>query len=165
MTWVIDSTVVLNFGKAESLWIVDQALIETKMVVEEVKAEILHPASVVSQLRDALAGGWLHLHRLSLDAEHAAMEALRQQRPRLGDGECASLAVCVAYGWALASDDRDARRVAASRGVPVTGTTGILLRAVRRELIELPMAESVFERMIAAGYHAPVTRLSDLMVS
>jgi predicted nucleic acid-binding protein len=90
------------------------------------------------------------------------MNTLREQMPRLGAGESGSLAACVANGWALASDDRDARRVASSRGVPVTGTTGILLRAVRLDLIDLDTAESVFQRRIAGGYHAPVARLAEL---
>lgn len=165
MRWVIDSTVLLNFGKTETLWIANRALVDPKMIVEEVRAEILRPASVVAQLREALADGWLQLHRVSSDAEHSAMGGLRQQIPRLGAGECASLAACLANGWALASDDRDARRVAGSLDVPITGTTGILLRAIRRETIDVATAEGVFERMIAAGYHAPVVRLADLLTS
>lgn len=163
MTWVIDSTVLLNFGKLGTLWIADRALLESKVIVEEVQAEILRPPIAVSQLRDALEDGRIHLHRITAEAEHSAMHTLREQTPRLGAGECGSLAACIANGWALASDDRDARRVASSRGVPVTGTTGVLLRAVRLDVIDFETAESVFQRMIAGGYHAPVTRLAELL--
>jgi hypothetical protein len=47
----------LNFGKLGTLWIADRALLESKVIVEEVRAEILRPAIAVAQLRDALEDG------------------------------------------------------------------------------------------------------------
>jgi predicted nucleic acid-binding protein len=42
------------------------------------------------------------------------------------DGEAMSLAICVSRGYALATDDRKARRVAADASVPLTATSEII---------------------------------------
>lgn len=44
----------------------------------------------------------------------------------LGDGEAMCLAVAQSRGWTLATDDRQARRVASERGVPVLTTAEIV---------------------------------------
>ncbi|HEY7035391.1 MAG TPA: DUF3368 domain-containing protein [Thermomicrobiales bacterium] len=163
MTWVLDTTVLLYFGRFESLWIIKHALIDPKLVVDEVVAELLRPPTAVNQLQAALTDGWLRRHPLSSDAELASLEALHQQRPRLGSGEAGGLAACIANGWALVSDDQDARRVATTHGVPVTGTIGTLLRAIRREIIEVDPAEALLRRMIEAGYRSPVAQLANLL--
>jgi predicted nucleic acid-binding protein len=163
MTWVLDTTVVLYFGRLEALWVIQQGLTDPKTVVDEVVAELRRPPVAVNQLHAAMTDGWLRRHVLSTDAELEAHAALHQQRPRLGAGEAASLATCIANGWALASDDQDARRVATTRTVPVTGTIGILLRAIRREVLGVAPAEELLQLMIEAGYRSPVTHLADLL--
>ncbi len=42
------------------------------------------------------------------------------------DGEAMSLAICVARGYALATDDRKARRVAADAFVPLIATSELI---------------------------------------
>jgi predicted nucleic acid-binding protein len=117
MTTVFDATVLLNFGRRQALWMIKQTFPAPRIVVEEVVAEILYPPEAVDELHAAMAAGWLRLHRISSDAEVIAVEELRQRTPRLGPGESASLAACLANGWAFASDDRDARRGAVGRGL------------------------------------------------
>jgi predicted nucleic acid-binding protein len=163
MTWVLDSTVVLNFGRFEALWVVDRALLDHKVVVTEVVEEILRPPLAVKQIRVALADDWLGLHRVATGGELAWLGSHRQQMPRLGAGEAASLAACLMHGWAFASDDQDARRFAAARSISVTGTIGILLRAIRLESIDNYAAEELLRQMIAAGYRSPIDRLADLL--
>ncbi len=58
--------------------------------------------------------------------------------------------------------------MAASRGVPVTGTLGLaaaaaLVLATELDLISLPAANALLEAMIAAGYWSPVATLDDLL--
>ena len=38
MTWVIDSTVLLNVGKADALWIIEQGLVDPKRVIERLES-------------------------------------------------------------------------------------------------------------------------------
>lgn len=60
-------------------------------------------------------------------------------------------------GWEAALDDLDARRCAASLGIPVTGTLGIILRAKEAGLI--PAAGPYVENLVLVGAH-----LSDALV-
>ncbi|MBN1877094.1 MAG: DUF3368 domain-containing protein [Anaerolineae bacterium] len=82
---------------------------------------------------------------------------------RLGAGERSCLAVAHTRGGLLATDDADARAAAKRLGVPVTGTIGILVLAVRRELLTLRQANTLLTEMIAAGYRSPLEKLDTLV--
>lgn len=163
MTWVIDTTDLFNLGRTNSLWILQDALVDPKIVTTSAYAEILYPESVVQQIRQALSDGWIELYDASANAEVVAGESIYCRLSRLGAGEFASLAACIAHGWSFASDDLDARRAATSISVPLTGTVGILLRAVQRDIVSLAAADTMLDLMIAAGYYAPVARISDII--
>ena len=62
-----------------------------------------------------------------------------------------------------ATDDLDARRVAQRHRIPLSGSAGILVLAVRRNIVTLQEANALFARMLAAGYRAPVQRLDSLL--
>jgi predicted nucleic acid-binding protein len=68
-------------------------------------------------------------------------------------------------GGLFASDDADARAAAQRRGIPVTGTLGILALAVRRKLLTLAQANALLNDMIAAGYRSPMQKLDALVRS
>ena len=53
---------------------------------------------------------------------HEEMELFVQMATQLGDGEAACFALAVKRGWALATDDRRARRFAAESGLTVITT-------------------------------------------
>jgi predicted nucleic acid-binding protein len=78
----------------------------------------------------------------------------------LGDGESSCLALAAERGYVFACDDRLARCEAARLGIPLTGAGGILIKAVRIGVIDLKKANAVLKRMIAAGFYAPVQRIS-----
>ncbi|MBI2435709.1 MAG: DUF3368 domain-containing protein [Candidatus Hydrogenedentes bacterium] len=70
----------------------------------------------------------------------------------LGRGESSVLAHAVSHpGIVAIIDDLAARRCAATWGVPVRGTLGIVLAAKQRGLI--PSARSVMEELIASGLY------------
>jgi predicted nucleic acid-binding protein len=48
-------------------------------------------------------------------------------------------------GWTLATDDRDARRIAAQFQVAVTGTIGILARLVEEGILDIESAEAILD--------------------
>ncbi len=62
------------------------------------------------------------------------------------------------------SDDIAARRLAASRGVMVSGTLGVLRGLVQREFITLVEADRLLESMIEHGYRSPVRSFAGLSV-
>jgi predicted nucleic acid-binding protein len=55
----------------------------------------------------------------------------------LGLGEASSLAVAACRGFRFASDDQAARREAGRLGVGLTGTIGILAKAVRLRICDI----------------------------
>jgi len=84
--------------------------------------------------------------------------ALFRRRSHLGAGESQVLAFASENpGWEAALDDLDARRCAASLGIPLTGTLGVILRAKEADLI--PAARPCVEELVLVGAH-----LSDALV-
>ena len=81
----------------------------------------------------------------------------------LGRGEASCIAAARGRGGAFASDDRVAREAARSRGVPVTGTIGLLLAAVRRDLVDPEEADAILERMVRHGFRSPVRSIRMLV--
>jgi predicted nucleic acid-binding protein len=66
-------------------------------------------------------------------------------------------------GWLLLTDDKAARRHAENRKIPVSGTLGCLTLGIERDLWTLDQANQWLERIIASGFHSPVTDLSALV--
>lgn len=104
--------------------------------------------------------GWLPVLALESDAEKQLYAELF---PLLDPGEAACLTAAIAREFVLASDDWAARQVATGRKVRLTGTIGILVRAVRDGHISLGAANGILARMIALRYRSPVETLDDLV--
>lgn len=104
--------------------------------------------------------GWLPVLTLISPQEQTLFMELSTS---LASGEASCLALAIARDLTLASDDRAARQQAKEHGIRLTGTIGILVRAVRQEYIPLSKANDVLARMIALRYRSPVQRLDDLV--
>lgn len=163
---VLDATVLINFGGIGAFEILKQLVTSQLIAVEEVVDEVRRPPAS-TRLRQALDNGWIRRHRLATDEELAWVVNLNSRSPRLDNGELASLAACFANGWDFASDDRDARRMVSVVGIDppitVTGTIGLLLSAIRHDVIDVANAESKCEQMVAGGFRSPVGRLADFL--
>jgi len=81
----------------------------------------------------------------------------------LGHGEASVLACAQHREGTVVTDDRAARSICGERGVPFTGTIGILLASVRDGLLTPPEADVLLDRMVQAGFFSPVRRVSDLL--
>lgn len=84
---------------------------------------------------------------------------------RLATGEAACIAAAAARGGTVATDDRAARGCCDELGAPCTGTVGTLKACRRTGTVSPAEADGILEAMVAAGYHAPVRRISDLVGS
>lgn len=80
----------------------------------------------------------------------------------LGPGEAACLAVAAARGVAVLTDDRNARTVAGSLGIEVSGTLGVLLHLVEIGGLSLAEADALLAEMIRKGYRSPVASLREI---
>lgn len=62
----------------------------------------------------------------------------------------------------ILTDDLDARRCAQRMGIPVSGTIGVLVYAVGKDMIPRQEADDLLSGMIAKGFYSPVKRLEEL---
>jgi predicted nucleic acid-binding protein len=134
------------------------------MVVEEIQRGLQAGYAYLAAVRDCLVpmttGGWLPVQALESREEQVLYADLSAS---LGAGEASCLAVSVARSLTLATDDLAARRIANQRRVQLTGTLGILIRAVREGCLSLPTANGILTEMLARRYRSPVHRLDDLL--
>lgn len=168
LSLVFDNTVLSNFAAGDRISLLEQLYrgraYTTLMVVDEIQnglhAGYQHLQSVEEVLNPPHPTGWLHVLPLESAAEQASYIELTTS---LGAGEASCLAVAIAHGLVLATDDLAARRAATQRNVRLTGTIGILIRLVREGHLPLAEANNILAQMIALRYRAPVDRLDDLV--
>lgn len=127
-------------------------------VVEELRVEEDLPGS--RGVREAMEAGWLRVE----DVKDQALAQVLQQDLDRGEAEAIALAMQVKAERILL-DEREARRVAKSLALKVTGILGILLRA-RREG-KLPSLQKAMDELrervgfrIGAGLYADLIRES-----
>ena len=154
---VLDNTVLANFALAgcsellARLW--GDVLCTTPQVMAEYRRGVAKGA--------VPDGTWEDLAAIELEPD---AEPLAESLPSsLGSGERSCLAVVLRLGGILATDDLRARKVAAGKGISVTGTTGILVACVRKELIDLDEGNRLLGAMIEHGYHSPALSLDDFL--
>ena len=93
------------------------------------------------------------------DAERAHASKLRSDA---GAGEAACIAILVARGGLLLTDDGPARHLAAALGVELSGTIGALVKLLRRKVLSLEEADALLHEMISRGYRSPIQSLREI---
>lgn len=156
---IIDNTVLTNFALVGRPDIVLSLWPDSVATTPEVTAEYTTGIAVANLPSEA----WIELPVVSLsNAEFAFSLSLSH---RLGAGERACLAVAVSQKILLATDDYDARKYAQRARLTVVGTIGILISTVQKGFIHLDEAQKLLDRMIAAGYRSPITRLDNILAT
>ncbi|MHB8836620.1 MAG: DUF3368 domain-containing protein [Candidatus Methylomirabilia bacterium] len=160
---VFDCCVLSNYAQAASLELIRRMYSGVACVTTVVSSENLRGIQGghegLTAVRDALRERWLVEIALKTRAELGQFEALSVS---LGQGEASSIALAKARSLVFACDDKAARREATILGVRLTGTIGILLRAVRDKLLSRSEADALLVRMIKAGFYSPVRSLEEL---
>jgi predicted nucleic acid-binding protein len=159
---VFDTWVISNFTLAGGLGLLEGLYKDKARITDVVSLEILRSIQSghvrLESIPKAIRAGWLKEVRLKTGRERALFESLSVS---LGLGEASSLAVAKGRGVVFASDDRMARAEAAGLGVPLTGTLGILLRAVREGACDARVADGYLAAMIDVGFFSPVRSLRE----
>jgi predicted nucleic acid-binding protein len=157
MTVLLDNTVLSNFSIVCRPDLVRRAFVEQVGATEQ----------ALQEMEDGVAIGkipacdWDWLARVTLTpAEQVRFETLREY---LGEGEASCLAAARERGDRLATDDKDARRLARQLGISVTGTMGILAMLVKQGQISLVEGDRLLQDMVAAGYRSPLLTLADVL--
>jgi predicted nucleic acid-binding protein len=157
MTVLLDNTVLSNFSTVRRPDLVRAAFVEQVGTTEQAFQEMLDGIAIGKI--SACDWDWL-AHVTLTPMEQAQFEAFHEH---LGMGEASCIAVAKEQGYRLATDDKDARRLARQLGIPLTGTIGILAIVVKQGLIPLVEGERLLHEMVAAGYRSPLTTLEDVL--
>lgn len=152
---VVDTTVLSNFAHIEQPRLLANAF-DQLVTVEAVLAELT--IGMASGRIPAVEWSWLTVIEMTA-AEVASAEKLNRT---LGAGESQCIALAVARGWMIVTDDRDARRAAQAMNVAFSGTLGALMNLVRGNSLSLSEADNYLKVMKQHGYRSPVNSLSEL---
>jgi predicted nucleic acid-binding protein len=158
---VLDCCVVSNFALSGALGVLEALFTRKAHITEFVAVEVLRGIQAghagLEGIPKAVRAGWLRESSLKTREEKRLFEALSRS---LGLGEASAIALAKSRGLVFASDDRVARAEAAALGVCLTGTLGILARAVRAGVCDRCAADAYLSGMIEAGFYSPVRSLS-----
>lgn len=154
---LLDNTVLTNFALVGRTDLAMRLWPATACTTAAVLAE--YGAGVAAGLLPPTA--WDRLPVATLTEEEAHFAA--SLPPKLGAGERTCLAIAVHRRGLLASDDRDARRIAQKHDVATTGTIGILVLCVQQNYLSLEQADALLAEMVALGYRSPVSSMGSLL--
>lgn len=152
---VADTTVWSNFAHAGQPRLVSAAY-----------PGVASPQQVLDEIAEGQRLGhlgnfdWQFVKRVRLTRDEA--KSAERLEKTLGPGEAACLAVAAARGVVVLTDDRDARSVASSLGVQVSGTLGVLSHVVAMGALSVIEADDLLANMIRAGYRSPVASLKEI---
>jgi predicted nucleic acid-binding protein len=160
---VFDACVLSNFTLPGAMEILRQLYAGRSYLSDHVYMEILRGIRSgrdnLTAIQNAIADGWLREIRLRTGRERANFERLTES---LGLGESSCIAAAHSRGFVFACDDRAARREAEKQGILLTGTLGILMRAVSRKIIDARDADGILRDMIDNGYFSPVKSIREI---
>ncbi len=162
---VFDCCVLSNFAFSQSLFILNKLYGNSAFITDFVSVEVRRGLRAghkhLGLILGALAEGWIEEISLSKKEERELFHPLSVS---LGLGEASSIAVAKARGLVFACDDRVARREAELAGVRLTGTLGILKKAVREKVIKLREGDRILAEMKAGGYCTSIRSLKEISV-
>ncbi len=160
---IFDCCCISNFALSDSLFVLESLYKKTAIITNFVSAEILRGVQQghegLARVREALKEGWLKEVVLSGAREKALFETLSVS---LGLGEASSIAMAKCTGSIFACDDRAARREAGLLDVKLTGTLGILKKALRNKVVDLAKGDLILTRMIDLGFYSSAKSLRDI---
>lgn len=161
---VLDACVLSNFALAGAMGLIEKLYGGQALVPEFVAVEIMRGiqsgSAGLEAGPEAIRAGRLKKAVLKSREEKELFEVLSRS---MGLGEAAGIALAARRGWRFASDDRQARAEAARLGVGLTGTLGILIKAVRTGVCDLGAADAYLAKMVEAGFFSPVRSVREVL--
>lgn len=158
MSVLLDNTVLSNFSVVQRTDLIRLAFVEPVGTTEQAFKEMEEGVAIGK----IPASSWNWLDRVKLTPEEYAQFSTFHEY--LGEGEASCLAVAQARGYRLATDDKDARRLAQRLRISLTGTVGILAILVKESRITLHEGDRMLQDMIAGGYRSPINTLQEILV-
>lgn len=149
---VLDTTVLSNFAYIDRVDLLGE--LPRVCSVAEVEGELRagveaygHLQSAIDQLGESIP---------VVDLDHPARELAEDLSGRLDRGEARAFAIAATHDGTFVTDDGPARTLARNRDVPVTGSIGVLVRAVDADRVSAADADRWLTRWIdETAYRAP----------
>ena len=163
---IFDTNVLSNFALSGQHSLLREMYPLTARCTGYVSSEVLGGLRAghggLRQLSESILNGWPPEEHCETSLERHMFANLATS---LGDGESSCIALAASRGYLFACDDRLARREAERLGILLTGTVGILIKAVRTGGVELGKANEIMKTMINAGFYSPVAIITKEMVT
>jgi hypothetical protein len=152
MLLIADTTVISNFAYANRLDLL-KSIDDTCTTVE-----------VMNELQAAKIEGVLQISSSNLFIEilkmdEGEMDTFIRLNSKFGRGEASCLAIALHRNAGILTDDMDARRFAQQGCISVSGSVGILIKAIDRGQLSKEQGNHLLHLMIAKGYYSPVETL------
>jgi predicted nucleic acid-binding protein len=154
---IADTTIISNFLHVQQMALL-RLVFNPIYIPPAVLNELAHGV-VAGHLPESRWNEWLNPLTLT-SQEQASVDALYRN---LGAGESECMAVATSRQILLLTDDLDARKVAHTMGIAISGTLGALVALIEMQAIVLDQADSLLLSMRQRGYHSPVDSLSELL--
>jgi len=160
---VFDSCCLSNFALSDSLFTLEALYGSSIYITEFVSAEILRGIQQghkdLTRIQNLIKESRIGEKSLITTEEKTLFKALSIS---LGLGETSSLAIAKTRGFRFASDDKTARKEAKHLNIIITGTLGILKKAVLNDHVKPEMGEIILAKMISQGFYSPVNSLGEI---
>lgn len=131
--------------------------------------ELIVPTAVLDELKEGERLGSVPSFDWGaipvVEPEPSDLQTIGSLRPSLDWGETACLAIAIARKAIVVTDDWDARQVAASLGLEVSGTLGALCLLIEQRRLTVDTADQFLLEMIAKGYRSPLRSITQLLES
>jgi predicted nucleic acid-binding protein len=158
-----DTVTLANFALGGRFGLLVDRYGASLFVVEPVRVELAAGRAgryaELESVEEALSAGTISQAGPMEPAEHKLFVGLLRT---LGAGEASCIACAAQRGGVVVTDDRTARRYCAGRGIPVTGTIGILQALCADGTVSVEEADALLARMVETGFYSPIRRVSDL---
>lgn len=158
---IFDNCTLSNFALSNSLHIIKKLYANYAYITDFAAAEnirgINNGYTELTGIKEAILAGWLKETALERPEEKALFETLSIS---LGFGEASSIAIAKIRSCIFACDDKAARKEAALPGVKLTGTIGILIKAVNKKIVDLEVGNKILKSMVSCGFYSPINTIN-----
>lgn len=156
MLLIADTTVISNFAYANRLDLLRN--IGNTCTTVEVMNE-LQAANRRDVLQMGFSDPFIEILRMDKDE----MDTFTRLSSKFGRGEASCLAIALHRKASILTDDLDARRFAHQGSISVSGTIGILVKAIDRGQLSREHGNHLLHLMIAKGFYSPVETLDQFL--
>lgn len=155
---LIDNTVLSNFVLVDKSYLLENFCkdcgVSTKYVLDEFEK------SIQAGIFKNVDFSWLNKVDFENDVERNMFIFLHK---RLGSGEASCLAIAINRRYNFLSDDMMARKVALREGLKVSGSIGILIELLHKNIITLSEGNDILKQIIRWGYFSPYDNLDNFI--